>query len=295
MGDRHLDLAELRDFSFGPDWRNESHKYEGERMRHNDSSFEGKRDWKGKERFDGGKRAKGPIRNRREFSGRSDRHFNGDRRHERSGTRDGRRFAGERQEFIPIVEGSFYPDDTYFNTAVAALKLTCKTYELFNVARLFLEKPERFVIVVKKTVAQDDKNLYMSTDDDFVFADEQSAIGHILAKHIGKYFDVTEENVEAPKGIFVCVHRCGLTGKLLCPPNYHRYQEMLLEHHGENFPKMSFQRFKESIESISDQSAIDEWKANVSKVKVYIPKVNDSGMRLTRYTDVREFFIKNFN
>ena len=239
MGDKHFDLAELRDFSFGPNWEIKPRRHEGECGRQGDSGAEGKRGWKDRRRFDRDKRGKGPVRGGQEFAGRGERHFSRDRR-ERSGTRDSGRFSGERQEFIPIVEGNFYPDDAYFNTAIAALRLTCKTYELFNVARLFLESSERFAVVIKKAETQDDKNLYMSTDDDFVFADEQSAVRHILAKHIEKYFDVAEEDAEAPKGTFVCIHRCGLTGKLLCPPNYHRYQEILIEHHGENFPKMSF-------------------------------------------------------
>jgi hypothetical protein len=293
VGDRHLDLAGLRDFSFGPNWGSKPHKHEGERGRRGDFGAEGKRSWKDKGYSDREKRGKGSIRGGQEPAGRGERNFSRDRR-ERSGTRDNGRFPSERQEFIPIVEGSFYPDDAYFNTAIAALRLTCKTYELFNVARLFLESPERFAVVIKKAEAQDNKNLYMSVDDGFVFADEQNAIGHILAKHIEKYFDIVEEDVEAPKGVFVCIHRCGLTGKLLCPPNYHRYQEILIEHHGENFPRMSFQRFKENIESISDQSAIDEWKAGATKVKVYTPKTDEPGGRFTRFADVKGFFIENF-
>jgi hypothetical protein len=157
-----------------------------------------------------------------------------------------------------------------------------------------LEKPERFVVVVKKTAAQEDKNLYMSADDDFVFADEQSAIRHVLTNHCEKYFDVTEEDVEPPKGTFICVHRCGFTSKLLCPPNYHRYQEILIEHHGESFPKMSFQRFKENIESLSEQAAIDEWKASVSKIKVYVPKIEGTNERFTRFAEAKRFFIEHF-
>jgi hypothetical protein len=290
-----LDLAGLRDFSFGPNWESKPHKHEGERGRRGGFSAEGKRSWKDRGRFDREreKRGKGPMRDGQEFAGKGERRFSGDRR-ERSGPRDSGRFTSERKEFIPIVEGSFYPDDAYFSTAIAALRLTCKTYELFNVARLFLESPERFAVVIKKTEAQDDKNLYMSTDDDCIFADEQSAVRHVLAKHMEKYFDVAEEDVEAPKGIFACIHRCGLTGKLLCPPNYHRYQEMLIEHHGKNFPKMSFQRFRENIESISDQSAIDEWKASASKVRVHTPKINEPSGRFTRFADVKEYFVKNF-
>jgi hypothetical protein len=298
VGDIDLDLSGLDGFSFEPAWGSKLRKQEGARVRHGEEDFKSKHtreDRKAGGRFDGERHGRGTAsRNGQESFNRGERRFNGN--HDRKGprTKGNRQPGGERREFIPILDASFYPEDSYFNTAIAAFRLTCKTYELFNVARLFLEKPDHFAVVVKKTAIQDDKNLHMSIDDGYVFADEQGAIKHVLAKHIEKYFDVTEESAEAPKGTFICVHKCGLTGKLLCPPNYHRYQEILIEHHGENFPGMSFQRFKESIESIPDQSVIDEWKASASKVKVYIPKIDGTEKRFSRFSDVKEFFIKNF-
>ena len=56
-----------------------------------------------------------------------------------------------------------------FYELVEQLRLSCKTYELFAVARLFLGKPERFAMVVKKKDGCADKNLYLTTDDGFVF------------------------------------------------------------------------------------------------------------------------------
>ncbi|MDR0680028.1 MAG: hypothetical protein LBF42_03300 [Puniceicoccales bacterium] len=317
MGDDDLDLLGLKEFSFEPEWGSRPRKYGDEHSGSGgfSSDFEderGERKGKGRKRFedrdrsrdrkgpkDGaywGQRSSSPDRGNASHPGGFNRRRDfGERpHHDRQNFRKNQRFDGKPREFIPIVEAGFYPEDSYFSTAIAAFRLTCKTYELFNVARLFLEKPERFVVVVKKTASQEDKNLYMAVDSGFVFADEQSLVRHILANHIDKYFDIGEEDIGAPSGTFICIHKCGLTGKLLCPPNYHRYQEILTEHHDENFPRMPFHRFKEKIESIADQGAIDEWKANVSKTKVYVPKIEGTGERFTRLSDAKKFFIEHF-
>jgi hypothetical protein len=63
---------------------------------------------------------------------------------------------------------------------VNALKSTHKTYELFSVVKLFLEKLERFAMVVNKNDGQEDKNLYLTTDENIIFGSEDAAISHVL-------------------------------------------------------------------------------------------------------------------
>jgi hypothetical protein len=98
-----------------------------------------------------------------------------------------------------------------FDIIVNALKSAHKTYELFSVAELFLEKAERFAMVVNKKDDQADENLCLTTDDNFIFESEDAAISHVLENYKEKYFDLEKREISAPAGNFICLHKCGIT------------------------------------------------------------------------------------
>ncbi|MDR1595617.1 MAG: hypothetical protein LBR91_01680 [Puniceicoccales bacterium] len=200
-----------------------------------------------------------------------------------------------RQRFDPIVGIEFYPNDEVFDAIVAALKATSKTYELFATARLFLEKPERFAMVVKKKELSEDKSLYLCSGDGFVFETEEQAVGHALENCLEKYFDIEEREVPAPNGSFPCIHRCGITGKILCPPNYHTYHEVVRNHHEKFLPNVPFKKFKDSIEKITDKAEIENWRLAAGKARVFVPKsaAHDNKAGLTSDSDVRKYFVEN--
>jgi hypothetical protein len=194
------------------------------------------------------------------------------------------------------VAVEFYPNDLVFEAVCAALKSTHKTYELFTAARLFLEKPERFAMVLRKSGEQGDKNLYLTVDDNFVFATEGEAIAHVLGVHRGKYFDVEEREVPPPSGNFTCLHKCSMTGKILCPPNYHRYHEIVMNHCDTFLPNVPFERFREKIEKTTDSQEIENWRAASAKLTVLIPKDCDAAggrIELGSQAEIRRYFMEN--
>lgn len=296
--DNELDLDGLKNFSFQPAWsKQRSHRFpqDGDdsrvrmRVRSNGSYRDGsRREHRNRASNENGEDSQMVRPHFRRTS--PDRYSN------KKGNKYDKRGKGPfvKREFEPIVEAEFYPDDAQFETIINACRLTCKTYELFSIARLFLEKPERFVVVIKKIPSQKDPALFLSVDDGFVFLDEQSAVQCILENHLDKYFSVTEEVGEEPKGIFVCIHKCGFTGKVLCPPNYHRYQEILLEHHDTYLPNMNFERFKSKIERISDPETIDAWKKEAAKTISYTPKLEGHDEKFTKFSELRHFFVEHF-
>lgn len=294
MSSDELDLVELKNFSFQPNWETNSYKNRSNKSSYADDkdherSLHFRNNYSSKKHDFRLSKPKSNFKHKDSLGGQR-----GEFKNNRFRKNYSRNNFNKQNEFIPVVEASFYPDDAQFDTIINALRLTCKTYELFNVARFFLEKPERFVVVIKKIESQEDKNLYLSIDDDLVFLSEDDVVKYILEHHIEKYFDIQEEEVESPKGTFICVNKCGITGRILCPPNYHKYQEILLEHYNTFLPRMSFMRFKDSIETITDQTMIDEWKTNASKIKVYVPKVEGCETRLLKFSDVKRFFLENF-
>ncbi|MDR0445199.1 MAG: hypothetical protein LBG98_02870, partial [Puniceicoccales bacterium] len=112
------------------------------------------------------------------------------------------------QSFQPIVDVSFYPDDKAFDLLISSLRASCKTYELFQIARLILEKTERFVAVIRRQpeINGERKPLHLSLLDGIPFETEEETLNYILRHHLDEFFSIEEVNIEPPKGKFSCVH-----------------------------------------------------------------------------------------
>lgn len=313
-----LDLSELQNLSFGPNWseRKESHTSGGRSSRgsgadhgRREGQRGGGRDRRPPRREDGGQRRSGGGRSGETQSqgggrqgggqGRDERPFRprgeggvrqgegqreGGQRFRSEGRRGERSRGGHRADgsheppFEPVVDVLFYPEDTPFKALSHAMRSSCRTYELFEIARLILDKPDRHVIVVKPR--EDGKGitqLYQSVPDGLPFGSEEEAFAHVLSTHIERFFEVSEEACEPPKGNFPSISRCGITGKLLGPPNYHLYQQFLLEHHTRELPNMPFERFQARIESVKDEAVVAQWLEQMSTQTRYKLKQPQEG------------------
>ena len=81
-----------------------------------------------------------------------------------------------------------------------------------------------------------------------------------------------EVEVEPPKGNFLVINKCGVTGELLGPPNYHRYNQMIQQHHAAKVARMSFEAFKARIETVRDPEVVNQWLEKMKKVTRYTSK-----------------------
>ena len=190
-----------------------------------------------------------------------------------AGDRGPRREGGRNTPpmFQPTLEVLFYPDDAAFRALTKAIRASCRTYELFEVADLILQKPERFVVVLRPYPRRDgvvDK-IYVAQPDHLPFETEEDAVGHVFQNHLGKFFDTEEVEVEAPKGNFVGVSRCGFTGELLGPPNYHLYPQLLREHHARKLSRMPYEKFASRVELVKEPEQIQAWLDKMKKATRY--------------------------
>jgi hypothetical protein len=176
----------------------------------------------------------------------------------------------------PFFEVTFYAEDTAFTALVKAVRASCHTYELFEIARVVLAKTDRFVVVVQRKADSEGKRapLFVTPVDGLPFENEDEAVQHVLRNHLATFFDISEVEVEAPKGNFQFVMRCGLTGELLGPPNYHRYQNILQQHHASRLSNMPFERFRERLETVKEPEIIAQWTEKMKKATRYVWKVN---------------------
>ena len=224
----------------------------------------------------------------------------GDRRQDFHGEdrREGGGQSFDRGPYIsPYFVATCYPEDTGFAAMVKAVRASCRTYQLFEITKAVLEKNDRFIVVLQRAraerpmrqsrapegaaiaegstesaskPAQEKLNpMYMSQPDHLPFDTEEAAIQHVLSNNLGAFFDLQEVEIEAPKGNFPIINKCGITGELLGPPNHHRYQQVLQQHHEAKLSRMPFERFRESIISAREPEVLAAWMEKMKKATRY--------------------------
>ncbi|PXA04210.1 hypothetical protein DDZ13_06630 [Coraliomargarita sinensis] len=262
-----LDLNSLSGLDFGPDWADgKASKSAKSRTPGGEGPHKGK-----------GKRSSPHASRDRRAGGRPQR-GRADQGQTRGG--QGKRGFGRgnsRPDFEPVVKVDLYPQDEAFDALVKRLRASARTYQLFEIAHLLLEKPERYVVVVtpkpKRNSGEDAKPLlYYSVPGHLPFESEEEAINYVLKEHIDQFFEIEEIEVDPPSGNFQMVNRCGITGELLGPPNYHRYQEFTQRHYAARISGMSFERFQSKIEASKEQEDIDAWLESMKKGARYTVK-----------------------
>ncbi|MEN9403365.1 MAG: hypothetical protein RL091_2068 [Verrucomicrobiota bacterium] len=215
---------------------------------------------------------RGPGGPRRESRGEPRGEFRGDRREGGGGQ------SFDRAPYIsPYFTATCYPEDTGFAAIVKAVRASCRTFQLFEITKAVLEKNDRFVVVIQRTRPQAAEGqpagkpepLYMSLPDHLPFDTEDAAIQHVLANNLGAFFETSEVEIDPPKGSYPIINKCGVTGDLLGPPNYHRYQQILQQHYAAKIKGMSFDRFRDNIVSVREPEVAAAWLEKMKKTTRY--------------------------
>lgn len=263
-----IDLDALSGLNFGPDWADGKSSSASKHKRYDER---------------GGKKSKSkrtapPASRDRRSGGRPQGSRSG--QNQERGAHPKREPGRGRPEptFHPTVKVDLYPQDEAFDALVKRLRTSARTYQLFEIAQLLLEKPERYVVVVAPREKQRSDEatrplLYYSVPGHLPFETEEQAINYVLKEHIDLFFEVEEIEVDPPKGNFLMVNRCSITGELLGPPNYHRYQEFVQRHYAARINGMSYERFQSKIVGSKEQEDIDAWLESMRKGARY--KVKD--------------------
>jgi hypothetical protein len=196
----------------------------------------------------------------------------------------------ERGPYIsPYYTTTFYPEDTSFTALAKTIRASCRTFELFDIAKTVIGKNDRFVVVVQRKTAEEGgpapatppaegaparQPLYVALADGLPFETEEAAVNHVLTNHLDRFFEAAEAEVEPPKGNFQVINRCSVTGELLGPPNYHRYTQIVQQHHANRLPRMPFDVFRSRIESVRDPEAVNQWLEKMKKITRYTWKLD---------------------
>ena len=193
--------------------------------------------------------------------------------------RDDRGFQRNRDErrepviALPEINVALMPDDKGVDSLSRQIKMSGRSFPLFDIAQMILQKPERQTVrfsVKKKPDGQPVQPLFLCAVDDTLWLSEEEAVGHVLGKHFGLFYQAEKTPTDPPKGTYTFVAQCGMSGVILGPPNYHDYQNQLHRLHAERFSRMPFETFKARVKIVKEEAVVKKWIEDQSNKTEYI-------------------------
>lgn len=152
-------------------------------------------------------------------------------------------------------------------SVVAQVKSAMVAYSLFHLARLFLEKPERYEV---KVTPQPESPLFQLGETGAVGSHREFLERDAFRLAQQDFYKVEVTQGEPIKGNFTSVARDRLSGTLLGPTSYHSYQPRLRTLYEQRFSRrMSFADYQRQIEIVSDPAMVERWKEETQKITTY--------------------------
>jgi hypothetical protein len=283
---------DLLDLRLLPAWANEP-------ARQNDYS-----DFQGEEPETPGRRHDRPRNRDRERDRRGPR--NSERRKDRpdrdrrpARPQDGRRDHGQSRERRPeinveplAVTVRFLPHKKAFENVIAQIKSAPIAYSVFALARLFLEKAERYDV---RLTMPEGAMLFQLGENGPVAADRRILENSAFASARDDYYTVEVTQTEPLKGNFSNVARCRLSGTLLGPTNHHAYQPQLRNLYETRFSRrMSFADYQRQIEIVSDPAVVEQWKEQARNLTTYHVKNAEPPVSFTNTAEAERHFRQTY-
>lgn len=278
-GEGALDLSALGSFDFTPDWakgrpddtskyaRFEAREERGDRGDRGDRGRFPQGGQRRGDRGDRGDRARFPQGGqRREERGGGDRPRRDDRpRFQRGGERPQRPFVKPLDVDVRIL-----PEQRQLGDFIRKIQSApYMAYPLKQLAYFFLDHPEACVLRVSPKKDAEPISFHQCKACGFVAFSEDELMAHVVAAHLGDYYDCEEVECEPPKGTFSCVARCGLSGELLGPPNLHGYDSRVREMLRTRYPDMDEAAYRARIEMVRDPDVVEQWRQSATKKTIY--------------------------
>lgn len=207
----------------------------------------------------------------------------------------------------PLAVGvRFLPHQRAFENVIAQIKATSVAYSVFALARLFLEKPERYD--VRLTMPEGSQpatpesrdggmkaGLFQLGENGAVAVDRRILEGSAFASARDDYYTVETTQTEPIKGNFTNVARCRLSGTLLGPTNHHAYQPQLRNLYETRFSRrMSFADYQRQIEIVSDPAVVEQWKEQARNVTTYHVKNAEPPVSFPNSADAERHFRQTY-
>jgi hypothetical protein len=213
-------------------------------------------------------------------------------RNHRRPTHDERRREEHRPQPLPAVTVRFLPHAASLANVITQIKAGSFAYSLFALARLFLEKPERYSVRLQ---GPEESELYQLGEDGPVSADRRSLEESAFAFAKNDFYKIDVVQSEPIKGNFTNVARCRASGTLLGPTNHHSYQAQLRNLYEQRFSRrMSFADYQRQIEIVNDPGAVEQWKEQARNVTTYTTTRMEPALTFNNAAEAERHFRQNY-
>jgi hypothetical protein len=182
------------------------------------------------------------------------------------------------------VDVHFIPEKRRLGAVVRQIRSTLRAYPLMDVAGLFLSNPDNYLIKIEVRRQQEGKmplRFYQCPECSAVYLDAEHLQEHLFARHMEDLFDTVVTEGAPPTGSFVCVGRCGMSGDLLGPPNYHGFEEAIRQLHHTRFSHLTYDEYRGRVEMVHDPEVVEQWKQQASRQVRYKLKGDEQAEELT--------------
>ena len=186
-----------------------------------------------------------------------------------------RKGAVDPKENLPVVDSdltkkieiSIRPNKHAMDTLVAYLRKSYVTYRLTPLIQLFLEKKDRFEILL--TPLNPDV-LFCTQNENLPFLSKKSAFDYLTKKYWADVFEKEVIPLKPIPGHFASINRCGITNVLLGPPNYHLYNDLIKEHYNQYLAQSySWDFFVQQIKNEHNPLLVKQWQNGTSEHIVF--------------------------
>jgi hypothetical protein len=186
------------------------------------------------------------------------------------GQEDRRDVAKQRPDPRPgqptFLAVDFLADEPCATKIAAEIKTTGHAYPLFQLARMFLDRPERHRVKIAST----DVAHPLFACGELISLEKAHVERNAFDALKSEYYEEQSIEREPIQGNFGNIARCRLSGVLLGPTNHHSYQPFLRRLYEERFSRrMTFPEYLREIQVVNDPALIEEWKESARKGTVY--------------------------
>jgi hypothetical protein len=194
---------------------------------------------------------------------------------------------------VPLeITTRFLPSSRVFENVAAQIKSGSVAYSVFALARLFLEKPERYDV---RLTAKAGSPLYQLGENGAVSLNREFLERNAFRLVHEDFYKIDITRTDPIKGNFSNVARCRLSGTLLGPTNHHNYQPQLRTLYEQRFSRrMSFADYQRQIEIVNDPALIERWKEQARTVTTFKTRNGEPFSTFSSAAEAERHFYSNY-